>query len=363
MVILAGPARLAPYVLAVVAALCRPAGGEPSDFMMRTYVDGQIIEGQPLLWSRSQMLLLGRDGRLHIFDPRAARQSRKTSPRFFGYTQSEMKEDLYREFGKTSEITTTYHYIVVHPSGQKSQWADRFEKLYRSFHHYFRVRGFRPQEPPYPLVAVVFRNEADYFTYASREGTKLQHGTLGHYSQLNNRVFLFDTRDDGGDWTTNAEIVIHEATHQMAFNTGIHTRFAATPLWLVEGLATMYEARGVYDSRLSDTRADRINRGRLRNFKDFVSERRPAGFMAELIADDAAFRSDPIDAYAEAWALTFFLVETRPREYGEYLARTAARKAFTDYASEERVADFQDIFHKDLRWFESQFLSFMEDVK
>jgi hypothetical protein len=272
-----------------------------------------------------------------------------------------MKEDLYREFGKSSEITTTQHYIVVHPTGQKSQWADRFEKLYRSFHHYFRRRGFQPVEPPYPLVAIVFPNQADYFAYASKEGTTLQEGTLGHYSQESNRVYLFDTREDGGDWTINADTIIHEATHQTAFNTGIHTRFTGAPRWLTEGLATMYEARGVYDSGASDTRADRLNVDRLADFKEFAATE-PEEFLRPFIADDLDFRSDAMGAYAKSWALTFFLVETRPRQYAEFLARTAERDMFTDYPAAERVADFQQIFHKDLRWLEAQFLTFMADI-
>jgi hypothetical protein len=349
--------------LAAVFILCNKAGGKPADFMMRARVDGRMIEGRPLAWNSVQMLLMGRDGRLYDFDPRKAKDSQKTSPRFFGYTMSEMKQQLYAEFGKTSDISTTQHYIVVHPTGQKSEWADRFEELYRSFNHYFRVRGFRPVEPDFPLVAIVFRSEADYFAYAAREGTTLQQGTLGHYSPESNRIFLFDTRTGGGDWTVNADTIIHEATHQMAFNTGIHTRFTSAPRWLVEGLATMFEVRGVYENRMSDTRDDRLNEGRLREFNDFAANRRPAGFMTELVASDAAFRSDTSSAYAEGWALTFFLAETRPRLYAEYLQRTAAREMFTNYTPAERLADFQDVFHNDLKWFESQFLKFMEDFK
>jgi hypothetical protein len=251
----------------------------------------------------------------------------------------------------------------VHPDGQKSEWADRFEKLYRSFHRYFRVREFRLHEPAYPLVAVVFQNEGDYFAYSARIGEPGQSGRLGHYSLNSNRVYLYDTRQDRGDWTLNAETIIHESTHQTACNCGIHTRRSGTPRWLAEGLATMFEVRGVYDSRASDRRADRINAYQLRRFQEFVRTRRPEGFMAQLVAHDNAFASDGDGAYAEAWALTFYLMETRPREYAEYLARTADREMFTDYTAAERIADFREIFHPDLRWFERQFLSFMEDVK
>jgi hypothetical protein len=35
---------------------------------------------------------------------------------------------------------------------------------------------------------------------------------------------------------------------------------------------------------------------------------------------------------------------------------------FTDYTAAERIADFREVFHPDLRWFERQFLSYMEDL-
>lgn len=356
-------------IAVAIACSCSPfaakpvAAGKPVKFMMRARVDGRMLEGQPLSWSDSQMLLLGRDGRLYEFDPRKAKDSKKTAPRFAGFSMSEMKAELYREFGRQLDLTTTQHYIVAHPRGRSGKWADRFESLYRSFGHYFRIRGFRPTDPDFPLIAIVFRNLNDYRAYAALQGSKLQPGTLGHYEPQTNRVFLFDVTSNGGDWTENAETIIHEATHQTAFNTGIHTRFTGTPRWLVEGLATMFESRGVWNSQSHQTQKDRINRGRLDDFHDFADNRRKKGFLQELIASDAAFRSDPAGAYAEAWALSFYLCETQPRRYTKYLALTADRERLYPYAAAERVADFQSVFGKNLRWIEAQFLKYMATVK
>ena len=35
--------------------------------------------------------------------------------------------------------------------------------------------------------------------------------------------------------------VVHEATHQMAFNCGLHTRYADIPVWVSEGIAMYFE--------------------------------------------------------------------------------------------------------------------------
>ena len=46
----------------------------------------------------------------------------------------------------------------------------------------------------------------------------------------------------------NSATIIHEVTHQVAFNCGVHTRFNDVPRWVSEGLATMFEAKGVWNS-------------------------------------------------------------------------------------------------------------------
>ena len=75
------------------------------------------------------------------------------------------------------------------------------------------------------------------------------------------------------------------------------------------------------------------------------------------------FEAIRIGAYAEAWALSFYLCETQPRLYADYLARTAERPLFSDYSAAERMADFQAIFGSDMKMFETKFLRYMEEVK
>ena len=113
-------------------------------------------------------------------------------------------------------------------------------------------------------------------------------------------------------WQQNEATVIHEATHQMAFNTGVHNRFATTPLWVAEGLGTMFEARGVWNWRDYPDQGDRINRERLAQFRQWRSIGRKPGDFVNLLGSDRQFQSNPAAAYAEAWAWVFFLTETYP---------------------------------------------------
>ncbi len=352
-------------VLQVLPARPRSLSAEPLEFMVRAQLSDRLVEGQPLAWSDRQVYLLARDGRLIEFDPEEAQDFDKSAPQYSAYSTSTIRTQLAKEFGRDFEVTATGHYLVVHPRGQRDQWARRFEELYRSFVHYFKVRGFDLQKPKYPLIAVVFRTEEEYRRYAERESSHVGPNTLGHYSPRSNRISLFDITTAGSSrsGTINAETIVHEATHQTAFNTGVHPRFVDVPRWLSEGLATMFEARGVWNSRDHRGTGDRINRERLAEFKHYAATRRNAGNLAGLIATDRPFKKDPHGAYAESWALSYYLCETQPRLYSAYLARTAARPAFEPYTPQQRVSDFTSHFGEDLKLVETQFLRYMQRVE
>lgn len=350
-------------LILIVFLAARVHAQGPAPFMMMTHVGGEALEGQPLAWTDDQMLLLGRDGQLYEFAPKHAQKSKKTASQFRGYSIMEMRDRLREEFDKSFDISHTQHFVVVHPRGEWSVWADRLEALYRSFSHYMSVRGFNLDEPRVPLVAIVFRNKGDYYHYAEASGTPMQPNTLGHYDPASNRIFLFDEGlESDKDWSASIDTIIHEATHQTAFNVGVHRRFAEQPRWLGEGLAMMFEAPGLWDAKSTHTRKDRINRGRLNDFRYLLANRSPSA-LPRLIASDDAFRSDPAAAYAEAWSLSFFLCETRPKEYCDYLARAGGRKAFSKYPAKQRVADFAHYFGSDFKQLDAELLRFVEELK
>ena len=343
------------------------AGAElPADWMVGLTLDGRRIEGAPLAWDSSEVHLLGRDGRLWEFEPDKATDYHKTSNRFRPYSVSELRAELLRELGREFQVTGTGHYLVAHPLGRRDQWAERFEDLYRSFLQYFTVRGFRLAEPQFLLMAVVCHDQEEFLRLSASQGLPASPGVLGWYAHGSNRVFLYDVGagdEDSKDWKQNASTAIHEATHQTAFNTGVHSRYVPTPVWVAEGLATNFEAPGVYDSRNHPLRSDRVNRGRFGVFKKTLAPLHKPELLASMIASDQLFRVAPGAAYAEAWAFTFYLLETQPRKYADYLRRTVQRPPFEEYTTAERVSDFTAVFGSDWRMLEARFLRFMAQIE
>lgn len=359
--------RPAILLLLAILAIATSAGAAdlPERRTVQLLLDGRRIEGWPLAWSKSTVMLLGRDGWLWDFAPADAREFRPVSSSFSSYPASILQTRLQEELGPNFEVTGTGHYLVAHPRGQRAHWSAQFEKLFRDFHVYFNVRGFQLAKPEFPMLAIVLPNQREFLRYAQRDGSQVGNNVLGYYSPTTNRIAMYDTSGGSGraaDRQLNEETIIHEATHQTAFNVGIHTRYAPQPRWVVEGLGTMFEAPGVWDSRAYPDRRDRINATRLRDFQHGLQNLRSPQSLVQIISSDESFTTDASAAYAEAWALTFYLCERYPRDYAAYLKRVAGREAFRPYPASERLADFISIFGDNLRLFDAQFVRYMESL-
>lgn len=368
-----GAPRLPVVVLlgaaAVALALCPPAF--PADRaaiegMVEVAFQGRSVEGAPVCWNRQEVHLLGRDGRLWHFDPQQTGNFKKTADHFRAYSPSEFRAALLRELGSGYEVSGTGHYLVAHPAGQRDRWAERFEDLYRSLVHYFSVRGFQPATPLFPLVGIVCKDRAEFDRrMATIQAGPIGRGIVGYYNIDTNRITLYDMggRADSSNWRQNASVLIHEATHQTAFNTGVHSRYCPPPKWLAEGLAMLFEAPGVYDSRNYTQPADRVKRERLKAFRQSLAPRHRPEMLSAMVAGDDLFRVNPGAAYAEAWAMSFFLVESEPAKYVRYLKRTASRPPFAPYTAAQRTADFTAVFGGDWRMLEARLLRFMAGLK
>lgn len=333
--------------------------------MIQLDLKDETIQATPVLANEKRVIMLGRDGRMWDFDPHSASNFTQLADSFRPLRQHELRGDLLAEFGNDFDVTGTGNYLVVHPAGQKDAWASQFEQLFRSFQQYFAARGIHLQRNEFPLVAVVFPDFRSYQKYAAQDGMRVSPGLVGYYSSGTNRVALYDVthgHHDNPMWAENMATIIHEATHQTAFNTGLHSRYAQQPKWLVEGLATMFEAPGVWDSRNHSHFRDRVNKTRMLEFLEYAKTQRPADSLAQFVATDNAYYKRPSTAYGEGWALVFYLIETRPREFAAYVRTVAARSAEEDYTSEQRIRDFQDAFGSDVAQMEAYFLRYIKEL-
>ena len=368
-----------PYVLAALSALTCQAAENDSLIEVR---DGKTVTtGKLLARDKERAVLLDRVGGLHDLTLNSV-TLKPTTSRFQSLPATELRNQLSREFGKDFELGSTRHYVVIAPSGRAADYAAIFEEHYATLQRYFKTRSFTLTEPQFPMVAVVFATQKQFIEYANRDGSKVMANMQGYYSPRTNRVALFETAGKsvavsaidplsasrspvfGAIKTDLKETMIHEATHQVAYNIGLHSRVGETPRWVVEGMATVFEPEGMRNSAAGNSAKQRLNWERYVVFQNFVqTKRRPPKSLRSFIESEDLYESGVLDFYAQSWALTFFLVETRPRNYSAYLKRIAARDPFAEYPAKERLADFKETIHIDVDWLDTQFVKYIDGVK
>ena len=95
--------------------------------------------------------------------------------------------------------------------------------------------------------------------------------------------------------------IVHEATHQLAYNSGLQTRYAGNPFWVSEGIAA-FRTPGPAQSR-GWRGIGEVHQLHLPQFKRSLLGRSDDPLMT-LLTDDARFRNPRTSpqAYADAWA-------------------------------------------------------------
>ncbi len=322
----------------------------------------KTYRGQTLAMDADTLILLRNDGRLTQLSRKQISKVENLDQSFRPAKADELRRSLQQEFGNRYQVSMTAHFVVVHPPGDHQRWATPFETLYQRFRNYFSSRGWNPDEPDFPLVAVVLDSRDEFERFLAKQ-SKMGSSVLGYYNPKSNRIITYQLGtgfDDSQKEQLNT--LVHEAAHQSAFNTGIHSRYVPTPRWLSEGLAILFEAAGVNNSGYYSQQSDRIQQRQLQFLIDPQNRQRFQGKMAEMITDDRWFETDPQAAYAMAWGLTFFLTETKPREYFQLLQAAAKRPAFQDYNDRERAVDFMKQIDRNPSELEKRMWQYLEKL-
>jgi hypothetical protein len=315
--------------------------------------------GKTIAYDAQTLILLSRDGRSYQFPIAELHNLTELTSEFTSLSQAEMRGVLQAEHGSEYEVSGTGKYLTVHPRGSDN-WGQRFERIYRAIHHFVSVRGFDPQPLEFPLVAIVLEDRARFEQYSRRLNVSLADGVVGYYHPLSNRIVVYDqvAQADGRTWKDNSETIIHEAAHQVAHNIGLHARLADTPVWVIEGFGTMFEAEGVWNSLEFRQQTSRINAERLDWFQQQFVDKKVTNWLPQMVNSDQLFQTEPLDAYASAWMLTFYLSEHRSADYYAYLQHLRKLKPAQRYSAAHRLQDFERFFGDDWQMLEAHVMQF-----
>src|SRR4051812_40417576 len=335
------------------------------------------------------VLFEGVDGVLWLIERNELQGREKLAKPFKPLAPVELSEQILAELPAGFRTYTTPHYVVCYNTSRAyAQWTGSLlERLFKAFTNYWQHQGFDLHEPEFPLGVVVFADRSSY-DQASHEDLPAGPGNIvGFYSLGSNRVNMFDltgsevvSKQTGAAANRRGSMreinqmlsqpaatplvatVVHEATHQIAFNCGMQTRFADIPLWLCEGMAVYFEAPDLA-SRSGWQGIGRVNYPRLEKFRANLASWHD-GSIEEMLRDSKRFR-DPrtaLDAYADAWALNYYLIKYQPKAYTAFLKDLAEKRPLIDDDPKHRLTEFRKHFG-DPRRLEQDFLKQMSRVK
>jgi len=332
------------------------------------------------------LLLLSADGTLWAIEPHEIVKQRSDGEPFRPLSRDELAKQMLSELPAGFDTYTTRNYLICYNTSREyAAWCGLlFERLYKGFTNFWTRKGLKLRDPDLPLVAIVFDSRASYARFAQGELGKSADSIIGYYSLRTNRVTMYDLtgveslRAGGARRGSTAQInqmlgqpeaellvatVIHEATHQIACNSGLQTRFADVPLWVSEGLAEYFETPDLQSAK-GWRSIGAVNANRLARFREYL-EKRPSDSLKSLIADDKRIRDtrQSLDAYAEAWALNYYLINHHPKQYVAYLQSLADKKPLFWDDPQARLRAFQDAFGDNLGQIDSDFLRQMQKVR
>lgn len=331
---------------------------------VKVRINGKTVLGRPIEYNNQYLIMLRRDGRMLQYQTSEIDDVTKVGNHFTPHSPLKLQEHYRKLFGNQYEVTRTRHYVVVHPKGLRKQWAEPFDRLHNRFSSYFGRRGYDLKEPEFPMVVVVFNSRSEFNSVARKDGLSNPGSYAGYYSPTSNWVVTFRGSSPQGDanWEKN-ETLIHEALHQYAFNRGIQQRWAPTPKWCAEGLASMFEAPGVNNEAEHRKLKDRLNPIYVQLLKRMVTRDDFDGQIRQLVSSDRVFDEDIATAYSLSWGLAFYLAESRKGEFNRYLQRIARRPMLANYTANDRIADFNESFGGSFEIFESHFKKYIEQLK
>ncbi|CAN5883386.1 DUF1570 domain-containing protein [soil metagenome] len=308
----------------------------------------------------------------------------ETDAPFVPWTLAEVREALLQGPYQGFQAIEEEHYLILYQEDarrrlesedeaeQRRRTSETFarqsarllENLLGQLLDRLRKLEFEVQEPEFPLVAVIFRDED-----AFQDHRPVEADVRAYYEIYSNRIFLYETSDRDRQAPDLAalrrpQVIAHEGTHQILQNIGVQPRLAAWPAWLVEGLAE-YCAPASARAGWEEPRFGKVNPFHMATLIDlqdphtlrdhlqsagieapaWIGPGRSSPWIEHLVTCQELTPTD----YSLAWALTHYLMIRRSEALLNYLKTMGALPPLETRTGEQHLADFWAAFGADLK--------------
>jgi hypothetical protein len=306
------------------------------------------------------------------------------------------------------------HYLLMHNTGttldkrlnksRAQQRLDLLEMVYESFMMEFCMKGLEVDVPKEPLLVSLFADKQGYVN-SDESPDDMKAKSSGVYNRKTNIALFFDqgtsethqmlsklsrdlqdakkdamrlraanTKDivrlantfqlliEVERENDDIEVVSHEATHQMAANTGLMPNGSAMTLWAAEGMATYFESPK--DAAWAGIGS--VNESRLNWYRGLADDREHSN-IDFIVSDEFFMRAGntytTVHAYGQAWALTHFLMTRHFDKLMKYYQLVAKKKPEEMKDSNVVRGWFQEVFGKDTSRLNREWRNYMSTLK
>lgn len=261
-------------------------------------------------------------------------QSPKTERPFDPATPAALQQQLKAQLGGGFKFKTTKNYVYAYNCSDKFAFGTGriLESMRPGVKNYVQKMRVETHEPQIPLVAIMFRTEAQFQRYR-----RMPPGVVAYYDTLSNHIVMHEESklfraDPELAIQQNISTIAHEGAHQILHNIGVQSRLSMWPMWLTEGLAE-YFAPTTFGRKMQWKGAGQVNDLRMLELEIYIKSRTSDDAGGELISDTASAARLTSTGYAAAWSLTHFLAKTKRGQFAAYVREVAQLKPFQgDYA-------------------------------
>ncbi len=321
---------------------------------------------------------------------------------------------------KSFNVARSNHFILLHDtsgsgetlniSGARRRPPRALERLrlledvYETFMFLFVVEGIDIEIPRERLQVVLFRENQDYLDFTKSLNPVLA-SAVGFWDPVRNVSVFYDNATDdlyktiqglmeelqekkeqavrtrsrsaktivrnantlqvmfaAAQERSDIKVVTHEATHQLAGNTGLLPRHVRIPSWAHEGLATYFEAPA--EATWSGVGA--VNKNRLDMYRALAEDEEHSNI--DFIVTDQIFmlagsHNAKLHAYGQAWALTHFLMENYFEQLVKYYALLAQMPPDVTLNPDVLLELFDRAFGEDRKQMTLQWRAYMRGLK
>ena len=284
--------------------------------------------------------------------------------------------------GPGARVLRTAHFLIAHTVDVHAArlLAQRLEAVYRAHARFVSNLALPVRPPPNKLEVYYLATHEQYGRVVSGAIGRAATEALGLYAPASNRAAFFDLTTYSAVKALREElsqcepgrrerlqqrlerrlavlmscVIQHEAAHQIQRNTGLIPAEGGTPMWLVEGMAMLFE--GPIES--SDDLVVPYNGYRLHEFRKIYGRAAPSlDEVRRFVSDDRAWGGGT--CYPLAWALTHHLLEEHRKGFVALLTSLTTGDGLPPVPS-ARLQRFEALFGPlNDRWLEDFYESTM----